>query len=74
MWHMFLYEEEYPEIENKVVAWFNSHLKWSLAQDYMSISIGASEGLLEDAEREDFSTILQVFRVIVYLRHSPLLA
>jgi dipeptidyl aminopeptidase/acylaminoacyl peptidase len=27
MWHMFLYEEEYPEIENRVISWFNSHLK-----------------------------------------------
>jgi hypothetical protein len=38
----------------------------------MFISIGTSEGLLEDAERKDFSSILKVFGVIVDFRHSPL--
>lgn len=27
MWHMFLYEEEYPEIENRVVEWLHKQLK-----------------------------------------------
>ena len=27
MWHMFLYEEEYPEIENRVVEWLAKQLK-----------------------------------------------
>jgi esterase/lipase len=27
MWHMFLYEEEYPEIENRIVDWLNYHLQ-----------------------------------------------
>jgi hypothetical protein len=23
MWHMMLYEEEYPEIEEKIIGWIN---------------------------------------------------